>query len=181
MKESKIISKEFSSVGSTEILDLADIKEQLYIDSGNTSFDSRLNNLNSEVRQYLEDITGKSLIDKVVTIIMDYKSSFNLPFPPLVSFDSAYTRTGVNQYEVRILNNEYEVEMGRFRSYVGNGKWKLIYNVGYDANTLPEGLRLAWLNEIAKRFEHRGEEVELLSQTHLNDLVNNHKDLEWVM
>jgi len=180
MKESKLIAHEFSSVGATEILDLADIKEHLYIDSGNTSFDTRLTTLNSEVRQYLEDITGRSLIDKVVTILINYDTSFNLPFPPLTTFDSAYTKTGINQYEVRILDNEYEVEMGRFRSYVGGGKWKIIYNVGYTANTLPEGLRLAWLNEIAKRFEHRGEEVALLSQTHLNDLVNNHKD-QWVI
>ena len=181
MKESRIVSKDFTSVGSVEILDLADIKEHLYIDSGNTSFDSRLNNLNTEVREYLEQITGRSLIDKTVTVLMLYNSSFNLPFPPLVSFDSASLKTNINEYEVLTLNEDYEVEMARFRSFIGDGQFKLIYDVGYTANTLPAGLKLAWLNEIAKRFEHRGEEVELLGQTHLNDLVNNNKDLEWVM
>jgi hypothetical protein len=181
MKESKRISHEFSSVGATEILALADIKEHLYIDSANTSFDTRLTTLNSEVRQYLEEITGKSLIDKTVTIIMWYESSFNLPFGPLVNFDSASIKTGINEYEVQTVNEDYEVEMARFRSYVGGGKWKLVYDVGYTDLTLPEGLRLAWLNEIAKRFEHRGEEVVLLSQLHVNDLLNPYKDLEWLM
>jgi len=181
MKESKIKTYEFSSIGSTEILDLADIKEHLYIDSGNTSFDTRLNSLNSEVREYVERITGKSLIDKTVTVIIEYKSSFNLPFQPLVNFDSSSIKTSINQYQIQVLNSEYEIELGRFRSYAGEGKYKLIYDVGYDANTLPEGLRLAWLNEIAKRFEHRGEEVALLSETYMNDLLMPYKDLEWLV
>jgi hypothetical protein len=181
MSESKIIGFAFSSVGVTEILSLADIKEHLYIDSANTSFDTRLNALNTEVRQYIEEITGKSLIDKTVEVLIKYCAPFGIPFGPVVTFDTAYIKTGINEFETQTGNDEYEIQYNKFESYVGGDVWKLIYDAGYTDDTLPAGLKLAWLNEIAKRFEHRGEEVELLSLTHVNDILNSYKDLEWLV
>lgn len=177
MKETKLISKEFSSEGTTEILDIADVKEHLYIDSGNTDFDSRLGNLITETRQYLEEITGLSLIDRVVTIWVYYESSFGIPFGPVTTFDSANRKTGINTYEVLVNNDDYEIEGNDFKLHVGFGKIKLIYEVGHTDLTLPAGLKLAWLNEIAKRFEHRGDRE--ISDT--NDLVKPYKDLEWLV
>lgn len=178
MKETKLISKEFSSEGGTEILDISEVKDHLYIDSANTDFDTVLTSLTGQVRQYLEEITALSLIDRTVTIIVDYQASFNLPFAPLVSFDSASRKVGINEYEVLVDNDDYEVEFGRFRYYSGSGQLKIIYDAGYDANTLPYGLKMAWLNEIARRFAHRGDQV-IIGST--NDLIEPYKMLEWLM
>jgi len=178
MSESKIIGFAFSSVGTTEILDIADIKEHLYIDSSNTSFDTRLTSLNTEVRQYIEEITGKSLIDKTVEVLIRYCGPFGIPFGPVVTFDTAYIKTGINEFTTQVGNDEYEIQYNKFESYVGGDVWKLIYEVGYTEDTLPSGLRLGWLNEIAKRFEHRGDEVQIFDT---NDLILPYKDLEWTV
>ena len=177
MKKSRIISKEYSSEGATEILDLADVKEHLYIDSGNTDFDSRLTKFITETRQYIEEITGLSLIDRTVTVVISYESSFGFPFGPLVSFDSASRPTGINEYEVLVNNDDYEIEFGKFTWYSGFNNIKLIYDAGYTEDTLPAGLKMAWLNEIARRFENRGDS----DVPDPNGLLNSYKDLEWLI
>lgn len=177
MKETKILKKIFSSEGITEILGLADVKEHLYIDSGNTDFNTILTALITEVRQYLEEVTGVSLIDRTVTLYIKYKSSFGLPYGPVTNFDSASKKTGINEYEVLVNNDDYELLGDEFYYYPGFGVMKLIYDVGHTENTLPAGLKLAWLNEIARRFEHRGDR-EVLDT---NQLIEPYKNLEWLI
>lgn len=177
MKESKLIDKQFSSEGIVEILELADVKEHLYIDLLNTDFDDRLTDLIAETRQYLEEITGLSLIDRVVTIWIYYNSPFGIPFGPVTTFDSASKKTAINEYELLVDNDDYEIEGNEFVFHAGFGKIKLIYEAGHTELTLPAGLKLAWLNEIAKRFEHRGDRE--ISDT--NDLVKPYKQLEWLI
>ena len=177
-KQTNFISKVFSSEGTTECVTLTEVKTHLYIDTANTDFDTRLTALISEARQYIEQITGRSLISRTVTAYFNYESEFGLPFGPLVSFTSAAAKDDVNSYETQTLNSDYEVEAERFISYVGNWKYKLVYTVGYMPTTIPLGLKLALLNEIAKRFEHRGDEVQVLDT---NDLIIPYKDLEWLV
>lgn len=175
---SKIIGQPvFSSEGS-EIITIDDIKEHLYIDSGNSTFDTVLTNLRKEVRQWIEQVTCLSLITRTVTVIIDYDEGFTIPFAPVTSFTSASIKTDINEYTAEVLNDEYEVEHGRFISYTGNWRYKLVYVAGYTSATLPHGLKLAFLNEVARRFENRGDNV-IVSDT--NELLNPYKLFEWVM
>jgi uncharacterized phiE125 gp8 family phage protein len=167
----------FSAEGATECVTLTEAKTHLYIDTGNTDFDTRLTALITEARQYIEAITGRSLISRTVTVYVSYESEFGLPYGPLVSFTSASAKTDINEYETQILNEDYEVENGRFISYVGNWRFKLVYTAGYSSSTIPGGFKLALLNEIAKRFEHRGD-VQVYDT---NDLVLPYKDVEWTV
>lgn len=178
MKQSKIIAKEFSSEGIVEILDLADVKEHLYIDLANTSFDTVLASLTIQTRQYIEEITALSLIDRVVTVLMDYESPFTIPYGPITLWDSSLNKTAINEYTLLVDNDDYEIDFGRFKWYSGYGVIKLIYEAGYTDITLPAGLKLAWLNEIARRFEHRGDAV-IIKDT--NELVQPYKLLEWLI
>jgi hypothetical protein len=176
--QSKYLSHSFSGEGSTEVVTLSEIKSHLYIDDGNTDFDTILTALKVQSRQYVEQITGKSLISRTVTFYVEYNSPFNVPFGPLVTFTSAAAKTDVNEYETQVLNSDYEVENGRFISYVGNWQFKLIYTVGYSSSTVPYGLKMALLNEIAKRFEHRGDKT-IIQET--NHLLEPYIDLEWII
>ena len=177
MKQSKIVSYVFSNESSTEPVSLTDTKAHLYIDSGNTDFDAYLSttqNLIKLCREYVERITGRSLIDRTVTLYIDYESEFSIPFNP-TTLTSASIKTGINTYETKTVNSDYEFENGRFISSFGCQRWKLVYTV---TAAVPYGLKLAVLNEIAKRFEHRGDEVQVLDT---NDLIMPYKDLEWLV
>ena len=178
MKQSKIISYVFSGESSTEPVSLTDTKAHLYIDSGNTDFDAYLSttqNLIKLCREYIERITGRSLIDRTVTLYVQYESEFGIPFGPTITLTSAAIWTSAGTYETKTVNSDYEFENGRFISYGGCQRWKLVYTI---VAVVPHGLKMATLNEIAKRFEHRGDEVQVLDT---NDLIIPYKDLEWLV
>jgi hypothetical protein len=156
---------------------LSEVKLHLHIDDDNTTFDDDLTRLIKQAREYCEEQTGLSLIERTVTFYVDYYSPFTIPFGPVTSFDSASIKTGINEYEVQTVDDEYEVEAGIFYSYIGNWKWKLIYDAGYTSATIPQGLKLAILNEIAFRFENRGDVVLL----NTNELLQPYKLIEWLM
>lgn len=177
-KMSRLISYSFASESSTEPVTLTQTKAHLYIDSGNTDFDAYLSttdNLIKRVRQYIEEITGRALVDKTVTIYVDYESPFPLPFvlSNSVVLTSASIKTAINSYEAKTVNSDFEIDGGKFISMIGNYRWKLVYVI---TAVVPEGLKMAVLNEIARRFEHRGDRE--VSDT--NQLIEPFKDLYWL-
>lgn len=177
---SKYISHSFSSESSTEPVTLAQTKAHLYIDSANTDFDAYLSttdNLIKRVRQWIEETTNRSLIDRTVTFYVDYEEPFELPFTSrgdTVNITSASIKDDINSYEVQTANEDYEVDGRKFISYVGCQRWKIVYTV---VVSVPEGLKMAVLNEIAKRFEQRGDRE--VSDTNL--LIEPYKNLEWLV
>lgn len=177
MIESRIIGKPTFTETGTECLTLSDVKAHIYIDSGNTDFDARLTALITEVRQWIEEITATSLIEKTVNVIIDYETSFSIPFPPVTTFTSAARKVDIAGYESETDGEDFEVEAGRFISYTGAWRYRLVYEAGYTSATLPAGLKLAWLNEIARRFEHRGDQ----SVPDANDLLQPYIDLAWTV
>jgi len=173
----KLVSRSFASESATESVTLTEVKEHLYIDSGNSDFDTILTALIKESRHFIEEITALSLVSKTVTAYFDYSSEFTIPFGPVTSFTSAATKTGINTYETKTVNEDYELIDQKFISYSGNYRMKLIYVAGYTSATIPYGLKLAFLNEIARRFDNRGDGI--VPRT--NDLLDSYKMLEWLM
>lgn len=179
MKQSKYISAVFSNESATESVSVAEAKAHLYIDTANTDFDAILTVLIKQCREYIEQITCVSLISRTVTFIVDYESNFTIPWGPVTSFTSASVKTTVAVYEAQVSNEDYEIEGSRFFSYIGAPlRFKLIYVAGHTTSTIPHGLKLGLLNEIAKRFEHRGDNV-IIQDT--NELVQPYKLLEWLV
>lgn len=179
MKQSKYISAVFSDESATEPVSLTEAKNHLYIDTANTDFDSYLTTLIKQCREYIEQITAVSLISRTVTFLVDYESNFVIPWGPVTSFTAASVKTAAATYDGQTLNEDYELEGGRFYSYTGTPlRYKLIYVAGYTSATIPHGLKLGILNEIARRFEHRGDNI-IINDT--NALVEPYKMLEWLM
>lgn len=179
MKESKLIGNPvFSGVSTTESISLSEVKQHLFIDSSNTVFDNDLTRLITEVREWAEGITALSLIEKTVEVIIDYECGFKIPFGPVTSFTSAAKKTGVAEYETETVDEDFEIEAGRFISYTGAWRYKLIYDAGYTSSTIPEGLKLALKNEIAKRFNKRGDDGVANDN---NVLLEPYKMLEWTI
>lgn len=178
-KMSKLVSYSFASESSTEPVTLTQTKAHLYIDTANTDFDAYLSttdNLIKRVRQFIEEITGRALVDKTVTVYIDYESPFPLPFVlngNTISLTSASIKTAVNTYEAKTINSDFEIDGGKFISMIGNYRWKLVYAI---TASVPEGLKMAILNEIASRFEHRGDR-EVVDT---NLLIEPYKDLYWL-
>ena len=160
------------------VLPVNDVKEHLYIETSNSDFDSVLTNKIKEVRQWIEMVTALSLIERTVTIYTDKENPFDIPFGPIVTLTSVSAKTDINTYEVQISNEDYEIENGHFISYTGDWEWKFVFEAGYTSSTMPHGLKLAFLNEIARRFEHRGDQV-IISDT--NELLWPYKNIEWQM
>jgi hypothetical protein len=175
--KSKIVGKPVFTITGSESLSLSEVKQHLYIESGNTDFDTLLTTLITEVRDYIEQVTGLSLVEKTITIIIDYECGFGIPYGPVTTFTSASCKSGINTYDAVTNNEDYEVEAGRFISYAGSNRFKLIYDAGYTSSTIPEGLKLAFKNEVARRFDNRGDGQIPVS----NDLLDSFKDLEWTI
>lgn len=173
----KLVGKEFSSESTTESVSIDEAKEHLYIDASNTDFDTILTNIIVRVRQWIEEITAVSLIERTVVIYIDYDSPCTLPFGPVTSFTSAAYKIGINEYQAMTLDDEFEIEAGKFISYIGNTRYKLEFEAGYTSSTIPEGLRMAFLNEIARRFDKRGDG----NIPESNDLLDPYKNLEWLI
>lgn len=176
--ETKLFGKPvYSSESATESITLDEIKDHLYIDLGNSTFDTILTALRKECRQYIEEITALSLISRTITAHFNYASEFRIPFGPVTSFTSAEIKTGIGTYETKTSNSDYEIIGDVFVSYSGNYLMRLIYVGGYTAATIPHGLKMAVLNEISRRFNNRGDGVIPTS----NDLLDSYKMLEWLM
>ena len=116
-------SHTFTSESATEAVSLTEAKAHLYIDNGNSDFDTILTDLIKEVRQFIESVTAVGLVSRTVTLYMDYYDEFNLPWGPVTSFTSASFKTGIGTYELATQDDDYEVENGRFISYIGDASF----------------------------------------------------------
>ena len=175
-KQSKLVGKPvFSSESATEPVTLTEAKTHLYIDTANTDFDAQLTALIIRVRQWVEEITALSLISRTVTIYVDYETPFNIPYGPATTLTSASVKTSIGTYEAKTSNSDFELDNQEFKSYIGNYRWKIVFSV---TAAVPGGLKDAVLNEIANRFENRGDAV-LVRNT--DELVQPYKMLEWLV
>lgn len=167
------VDKQEAYVGQ-EPVSLTEVKAHLRVDFADD--DTLLTALITAGRQAIEDYCHISLVRKTITLTLEafeqlrskfaqpYQvrenfNSFEIPYGPIVSVDmvtsiasdgstvivceagSDYFLSGVAFKTIKILNN--------FSNNI------LVYTAGY--TTLPAPLRLAILNEIAYRYESRGD------------------------
>ncbi len=140
----------------TEPVDLATVKAWLKIDG--TDDDTLLTSLIIACRQAIEAYTCCSLVakDVVCKVWLDascLNDQFELPHGPVRSI------TTVTQGENTI--TDYSKVDGQFVKVYGlSGLYILSYEVGY--TTVPQALKTALLNEIAYRYQNRGDQAKEL-------------------
>lgn len=171
----------------TEPVTLTQVKAHLIITV--TDDDTMLTALITQCRKAIEEYCAISIVPKTVTLIADLCKEWELPYGPVTGIQSVATRTGSEgsgpgTYETQ--TSGWGTEGEEFLSFVpaggggfnpgapftgyfqwgpyaspyahGFNRYKIVYTAGY--GTVPEPLKLAILNELAFRYERRGETGE---------------------
>ena len=167
---------------TTEPVTLTEVKEHLLVTFSDD--DTLLTSMITQARTKIEDWCNVSIIAKTVTMIADLYNEWELPYGPVIGIQGVQTRTttqgsGLPTYETLTSGWGVDgVDFLTFDPFFSNTEWnmpadvwlqggdlnyryKLIYTVGY--NPVPVDLKLAILNEIAFRYENRGEGSTVLS------------------
>ena len=187
MNINSIVTKSFTGESATEPVSLTEAKAHLLIADGNTNFDDYITDLIKQCRETIERITGLSLTSKTFTVIADVFEEMLVPFGPVTSFTSAAFKTDLSTYEAQTADSDFEFSDQRFTPYNGYGRWKLIYVAGYSTSTIPQGLKRGLLEEIAFRFENRGDGTEIRANVDpgvsygAKNLIQNYIQLEWAI
>lgn len=162
----------------TEPVTLTQVKAHLIITSADD--DTLLTSLITQARKSIEEYCAISIVAKTVTLTADLYKEWELPYGPVTgvtyvattspnsegsgpqTFTTAPTGWSTDGQEFISFNpgaiGEWDwgdPEPRNWNSRYWPNRYKIIYTVGY--GTVPEDLKLAILNEIAYRFERRGE------------------------
>lgn len=168
------------SYSGQEPVTLADAKRHLRVDF--TDDDQLITAMITAARKSIEDFCHISLVPKTITLFLraqqvpksifsqpfqvrEQFNEFEIPYGPTASVDSVtsmdsdgttlltceegtdYFITGLAYKTIRISNN--------FDNNI------LVYSAGYAAGTVPAPLWLAILNELAYRYEYRGDPMNI--------------------
>lgn len=152
-----ILDIKLSTAVAAELVTLTEVKDHLKIDTSDD--DTRLGALITECRKRIENYTGRAIGEQERIVIADLYEEFEVPYSPVTELEAEF-KSDISTYDAMTADDDYELEgadVSRFRPFT-SGRWKLTYTCGYDEDTLPEDLRLAILNEIAYRWENRGDQ-----------------------
>lgn len=168
----------------TEPVTLTQVKAHLIITHSDD--DTMLTALITQCRKAIEEYCAISIVVQTITLIADLCKEWELPYGPVTGIQGVSTRSGnegsgPGTYETQ--TSGWTTDGSEFLSFspaaaggfnpgapfrgffqwgpyasphaLGYNRYKIIYTAGYTA--VPEPLRLAILNEIAFRYERRGE------------------------
>lgn len=160
---------------TTEPVDLATVKEWLIID--HTDDDALLTRLIPQVRAAIENKTKKSLVKREITITVRLNREFKLPYGPVRSITSVVYNPGADQETMT--TDDYKVFGEDQKSICVNkcGLYKITFTAGFGTegpdydNPIPEDLVNGICQEVAYRYEHRGDETNTKSSAG-NETVN---------
>lgn len=128
--------------------------------------DAILTTLISQCIGAIEKYCTVAILQKTVSMLADMHLEMELPYGPIVAFTSASIKTAPAVYTPLVLNTDYQIDSDlQFARFIPGkcGRMKLVYDVGYGVN-IPADLKLAVLNEIAFRYEQRGDSTNRYAQ-----------------
>jgi len=137
-----------------------DAKNWMRIDY--TSDDTLIDSLISAARQHLEKLTGRSLVNKLITANIELTGSIphvwviDLPYSPLVCINSINIKEGINDNEALTVNDDYEVIGGKLWLYSA-GIYNVVYQAGY--GSIPNDLKNDILTLVSWMYENRGKQM----------------------
>ena len=127
---------------------LVDTKRFLRI-SG-TAEDVDIQNLIKAAREWVERMTGLSLIERTVTCTIQVNEFVELPYGPITS---TVTKMGDNTVA-------YAVTAKPFPMFNLPGEYNVSYSAGYTAINIPESLKFAIICRVGATYENRGDKDE---------------------
>lgn len=159
--------------GITEPVTLQEVKDHLEISFSDR--DAYITRLIREVREYAERLCDISLVEKTIVMVADWFTEHELPFPPHKTISKVEVKTGMNAsgatYSTLVPGVDYWIDgddskvLGLFSS----GRIRVTYEAGpATTDDIPTGLKLAILNELAWRFENRGDNIEQRRTNYIN-------------
>lgn len=176
MPANSIIDIKRAENSPTEPVTLAEVKAQLIIT--HTDDDVLLTGLITKSRRAIENYCAISIVTRTITLIADLYTEKELPYGPVTGILAAETRSGTQgsgpvSYETSVL--EWQTDGEEFKTFIppvpGSDfnvnspyrgieekkypcRWRIVYTAGYDV--VPDDLKLSVLEEIAFRYENRG-------------------------
>lgn len=176
----------YYSGAQAEPVSLAEAKAHLFIESSFTTDDTYLTALITQARNAVENFCNISIQNKINTLTCSIQSNagpykkdwdrgffnnipynndwFELPYGPIKYVLSV---TGVDQNTVTNLaaGVDYFIQGAQFKDIQFNNSllnFIIVYQTGWPV--IPPGLKLAILNEIAFRYENRGDNTNRYAQ-----------------
>lgn len=138
--------------------------------------DTIIASLITQAIQAIEKYCAISIYTRTVTLVGDIYHEFELPYGPVTTFTSAALKSGTTYDAITTPNVDTD---GVFARYIPGtaGRIKMVYVAG--AYT-PDSLVLACLNEIAFRYENRGDDNKIDISPAARVLADPYRRLEWV-
>lgn len=178
-----LIDIRITELSVTEPLTLTEVKTHLHLtDSDN---DTELTSLITQCRRAIENYCNISLVYKRILLIADLEREWELPLGPVIGIESIQQGIGVtgsapNAYQTK--EDGFIVDGLDFLKFTPAGcvRYKLQYTVGM--SPVPDDLKLAILNELAYRYEHKGEEFDKkdINDTEAIGLALPYKRMAWL-
>jgi uncharacterized phiE125 gp8 family phage protein len=140
--------------------------------------DALITQLLTAIRMHVEAITKLCLIPKTITLIAELYGSMKFPRTPMETIVEVLIKE--NGAYVLLATDQYELDAGMLTSK-RIGRHKIVYDAGYsataEAGPVPEDIILAMKEEIAYRYDHRGDkqrspELQPLSKKLLASYIN---------
>ncbi len=139
-----------------------------------TDFDVELTAMIKQCRNVIERCTGLSLIVKTITaVINNSQGYYKLPYGPVDGVLTSVTQQGGDVITDWTFSGGYLED--------ANDYLTVVYNAGYTPTNIPHGLKLAVLNEIAFRFENRGESSEFIESHAAKELSKAYTKMTWLV
>lgn len=164
----------------SELISLSDLKSHLAIT--HTDDDTYLTALIKQVREATERYCGISIGSQTRVWTFDFDGcEWKIPYGPVISITSIARKKAAGDYgETLTANTDYNLdgEHEKTLNVFTGGRCKVTYVTGY--TTLPDGLKRGMLEEMAFRYEHRGDDNnagELSKAAKM--LVVRYKDFNW--
>lgn len=161
---------------------LTEVKTHLHLtDSDN---DTELTAMFKQVSREVENYCGIALGTQTRVWMFDFCSDveYVIPFNPVASITSIVRKTDYGTYDDTLtVNTDYDLD-GEFEKTLmifGGGRCKVTYVTGTAYATCPVDLKLGILNEIAFRYENRGDVNEGKFSEAAFDLILKYKDFNW--
>lgn len=164
---------------ASELITAAEVKTHLAIT--HTDDDTYIGTLIGQVRAAVENYCGISIGSQTRKWVYDFDScEWAIPYGPVISVTEVKRRTGAGTTETLAANDDYELqgEQDKTLTVTGGGRCTVTYTTGY--TTLPNDLKRGMLEEIAYRYEHRGDAIDAgsVSPGAMEYLIR-YKDYNW--
>jgi hypothetical protein len=128
-----------------------------------TDDDSMIKELIESARKHIEFLTGVSFGSKLLKANIELTGTIpgvwmvDLPYGPMICVNEVKWKTGFNQFETLVKNDDYEI-IGNKLWFYYEGNYTITYQAGY--SSLPEDIKSDILTLVTWSYENRGKKFQ---------------------